>query len=220
MTEQRAADRRLVRDPARCGVALTRADDVVLLGLAHGAVPEPNVNADVDRATDHQPLDDVRAPQSSFEIGNAPLQPRLLFLRLEVLGILRKLSTDPERLPQALRDLLPALAPQPFELALKPLLASRCENNPCMTPSPIERTRKPDLTRACQRPPMRVRAGNSTSDPEQQKPVDALAPLLLGYERRIASSRCSYRAGTGIAAVDVPAAHVPNFDRTEFLHPT
>jgi hypothetical protein len=65
-----------------------------------------------------------------------------------------------------------------------------------------------------------VRAGNSNSGPEQQKPVDALAPLLLGYGRRIASSRCSYRGRTGIAPVDVPAAHVPNFDRTEFLHPT
>ena len=76
------------------------------------------MRTDIDDATARRPLDDVRAFQASFEIGDPLLEARLLFLRSEILGVLGELPPHVERLPQVLCDLLPANGSQAFELAL------------------------------------------------------------------------------------------------------
>src|SRR5215213_2990593 len=108
VTDQRFADRRLVRELRLRGIGLGRADDLELLRIAGLLVLDVNLDADANRVRVELLLvDDGRATNALLELGDPTLEQRLLVLGVVVLGVLHDVAELPRLLDA--RGNLPAL---------------------------------------------------------------------------------------------------------------
>src|SRR5207249_2301330 len=117
VAEQRAAERRFVRDPALEWVGLGRADDGVALVARVGA--HLDVGSDLDHALGAVAvLDEDRLPEHALQGLDAALNQALLVLSLRVLGILGDVA-EVTGSPDPLGHLHPAHADQLLQLFLE-----------------------------------------------------------------------------------------------------